>query len=89
MAFSPAPDLQWSLAIDTFGPARGDYGFAVFNGKYHKQFLKAGLPFVFEGRHKSSGHLVVQRDCVFVTLDVLVERDDLYFYRVLSRGLLR
>ncbi|UTH47604.1 DUF91 domain-containing protein [Loktanella salsilacus] len=71
LAFSPTPDLQWSLAIDTFRQARGDYGFAVFNGKYREQFLSAGIPFVFEGRNRTAGHLVVQRNDVFAALDVL------------------
>lgn len=75
LAFSPAPDLQWSLAIDTFRQARGDYRFAVFNGKYHEQFLSAGIPFVFEGRNKTSGHMVIQRNNVFAALDVLAGCD--------------
>lgn len=68
LAFSASPDLQWSVAIDTFRPARGDFGHAVFNEKYHTQFVARGIPFVFEGRNKTSGHLVVARDLVMPTL---------------------
>jgi hypothetical protein len=75
LAFSAAPDLQWSVAIDTFRAGRGDYGHAVFNGKYHTQFVEKGIPFVFEGRNKTSGHLVVARDTVIPTLKALSDFD--------------
>jgi len=75
LAFSPTPDDQWSLAIDTYSVARGDYGHAVFNGKYHEQFLATGLPFEFEKRNKTAGHLVVSRDRVIPTLEHLAEFD--------------
>lgn len=71
LAFSPSPNLQWSLAIDTFRPTLGDFGFGVFNGKYHEQFLRAGIPFAFEGRNKTSGHLVVERARIFAVLEAL------------------
>ena len=51
LAFSPGSTGQWSVAIDTFNLRRGTLGFGVFNGKYHEQFLRAGIPFVFEGRN--------------------------------------
>ncbi|SLN19338.1 hypothetical protein PSA7680_00697 [Pseudoruegeria aquimaris] len=68
LGFSPSPDLQWSVAIDSFRPARGDYGQAVFNGKYLAQFEAKGIPFVFERRNRTSGHLVVARERVLPTL---------------------
>lgn len=75
LAFSPSPDVQWSLAIDTFRPASGDYGFAVFNGKYHEQVQRKGLPFAFEGRNKGAGHLVVKRERVLATIEALAGFD--------------
>lgn len=75
LAFSPSPELQWSLAIDTFRPARGDYGFAVFNGKYREQFERMRIPFVFEGRNKGAGHLVVQREQVIPIIEALADFD--------------
>ncbi|WP_141655889.1 endonuclease NucS domain-containing protein [Roseibaca calidilacus] len=71
LAFSPGSGGQWSLAVDTFRAGRGDYGHAVFNGKYHEQFAAAELPFVFEGRNKTAGHLVVTRQHVISTLEAL------------------
>ncbi|MFD0980433.1 endonuclease NucS domain-containing protein [Tropicimonas aquimaris] len=71
LAFSPRPDTQWSVAIDTYRPGREDYGFAVFNGKYQAQFVSAGIPFKFEGRNKGAGHLVVARPHVITTLRAL------------------
>lgn len=68
LAFSPTPDRQWSIAIDTFNPRRSDYGSAVFNGKYQAQFIAAGLTFKFEARNRGSGHLVVARQHVIQTL---------------------
>lgn len=68
LAFSPNPSGQWSVAIDTFNVRSGDYGHAVFNGKYQEQFLSADIPFTFEKRNKSSGHLVVSREHVVPTL---------------------
>ncbi len=75
LAFSPDVAGQWSLAIDTFNPRRDDYGFAVFNGKYHEQFLQAGIPFVFEGRNRTAGHLVVTRELVLPTIKALAGFD--------------
>lgn len=71
LAFSPGPGGQWSLAIDTFRAGSGDYRHAVFNGKYHEQFVAAEIPFVFEGRNKTAGHLVVKRADVISTLIAL------------------
>ena len=75
LAFSPTPETQWSLAIDTFRPARRDYSFAVFNGKYQEQFGHAGIPFVFEARNKGAGHLVVSRKEVIQTIKKLANFD--------------
>ncbi|KHA53115.1 endonuclease NucS domain-containing protein [Sulfitobacter geojensis] len=75
LAFSPDPGKQWSVAIDTFRPGKGDYGVAVFNGKYQAQFFNADIPFSFEGRNKSSGHLVVARQDVIPTLKALAGFD--------------
>jgi len=75
LAFSQGPSMQWSLAIDTFRAGGGDYGHAVFNGKYHEQFVAEAIPFTFEGRNKSSGHLVVERAQVIPTLKALSSFD--------------
>lgn len=71
LAFSPAPDLQWSVAVATFNPRRGDYGVAVFNGKYLAQFEAAGIPFKFEGLNRKAGYMVVARQHVLSTLQAL------------------
>ncbi|WP_170761143.1 endonuclease NucS domain-containing protein [Ruegeria lacuscaerulensis] len=75
LAFSPERGDQWSLAIDTFHAGRGDFGHAVFNGKYHEQFISAGIPFDFEKRNRTAGHLVVARDLVIPTLRLLSDFD--------------
>lgn len=75
VAFSPTPGGQWSLAIDTFRPASGNYGHAVFNGKYHAQFVKRGIPFVFEGRNQPASHLVVASQQVIPVIEALAEFD--------------
>jgi len=75
LAFSPSSGLQWSVAIDTFRASRADYSFAVFNGKYHEQFLRNGIPFVFEGRNKTSGHLVISREQVIPIIEALAGFD--------------
>ncbi|MEG3662778.1 endonuclease NucS domain-containing protein [Celeribacter halophilus] len=75
LAFSTTSSNQWSLAIDTFNPARRDYSAAVFNGKYQTQFVGAGIPFEFESRNKGAGHLVVARQNVIKTLQALSEFD--------------
>lgn len=82
LAFSPSEYQQWSMAVDTIRPASGDFGHAVFNGKYHMQFLSAGLPFKFEKRNKSAGHLVVAREHVLPTLAALSDFD----HEVLNLG---
>lgn len=64
LAFSPAQDEHWSLAIDTWRSGRGDFDSAVFNGKYRTQFNDLGIPFRFEARNKGAGHLEVTRDRV-------------------------
>lgn len=75
LAFSPSAGQQWSVAIDTFKENRADYGFAVFNGKYHEQFLRHNIPFSFEGRNKTAGHLAVAREQVISVMEALAEFD--------------
>jgi len=75
LAFSPDPTKQWSLAIDTYCPKWRDYGAAVFNGKYHAQFVDADIPFSFERRNKGAGHFVVARNDVIPTIRVLSNFD--------------
>lgn len=75
LAFSPTPDFQWSLAIDTWKPNRGDFGFGAFNGKYQTQFLQHGIPFRFEKRNKGAGHMEVDRELVLPTIRKLATFD--------------
>lgn len=75
IAFSPSSETQWSLAIDSFRPASGDFGVAIFNGKYQAQFLASGIPFTFEARNKGAGHLVVARQNVIPTVRALAGFD--------------
>jgi len=75
LAFSTTANNQWSLAIDTFNPAREDFSAAVFNGKYQAQFRDAGISFKFEGRNKGSGHLVVARKDVIKTIQAISNFD--------------
>ncbi len=73
LAFSPTREQQWSLAIDTFSKSKGDFGFAVFNGKYHEQFVRHDIPFKFEARNKGAGHLVVERQSILPTIRQLAD----------------
>lgn len=75
LGFSPSPTLQWSVALDSYKAAKSDFGVAVFNGKYLAQFESAHIPFRFEGRNKSSGHLVVSREYVIPTVQQLSNFD--------------
>ena len=75
LAFSPTPDFQWSLAIDTWKPNRGDFDFGAFNGKYHTQFLQHDIPFRFEKRNKGAGHMEVEREMVLPTIRKLATFD--------------
>ena len=68
LAFSPTRICQWTIAIDTVSANRDDYGFAVFNGKYRRQFDTHGIVYEFEKRNRASGHLVVARERVLPTL---------------------
>jgi hypothetical protein len=68
LAFSPTPDFQWALAIDTWKPNRGDFDFGAFNGKYQTQFLQHDIPFRFEKRNKGAGHMEVDREHVLSTI---------------------
>ena len=75
MAFSPTPEDQWSLAIDTVRKNGSDFGKAVFNGKYHEQFLRTCVPFTFEKRNLGSGHMEVARPEVIPTIRKLADFD--------------
>ncbi len=68
LAFSPTRTDQWSVAIDTVTPGGDDYGKAVFNGKYHRQFRERDVPYAFEKRNRGAGHMEVARPHV---LDVI------------------
>ena len=82
LAFSPTRENHWSMAIDTFRKSSGDYGHAVFNGKYHRQFVQHNVPFEFEKRNRGAGHMVVARDHVLTTLSLSLRLD----HRVLYLG---
>ena len=83
LAFSPTRENQWSMAIDRFSESSGDYGAAVFNGKYHSQFVQHEVAFEFEKRNRSAGHMVVAREYVLSTLRLLCNLDHrvLYLHR--------
>ena len=80
LAFSPTRESHWSMAIDRFSESRGDYGAAVFNGKYHQQFVKHGVPFEFEKRNRTAKHMVVAREHVLPTLRLLRNLDHRVLY---------
>lgn len=80
LAFSPTRENQWSLAVDTYREGRNDYDFGVFNGKYHKQFQERSVPFKFEARNRSAGHMVVAREHVLPTLRLMGELDHSVLY---------
>ena len=82
LAFSPTRENQWSMAIDRFSRSRGDFGAAVFNGKYHEQFVQHGVAFEFEKRNRTAGHMVVASNHVLRTLRLLRKLD----HRVLYLG---
>ena len=82
LAFSPTRENQWSMAIDRFSRSRGDFGDAVFNGKYHEQFVQHGVAFEFEKRNRTAGHMVVASNHVLRTLRLLRKLD----HRVLYLG---
>ena len=82
LAFSASDQHRWSVAIDTFNPNIGDYGHAVFNGKYRQQFDEHSIAFDFEKRNKESGHLVVPREAILETIQVVGGFD----HRVLRAG---
>ena len=75
LAFSPKRENQWSVAIDTFRKSSGDFGHAVFNGKYQEQFVQCEVPFDFEKRNRGAGHMVVVRERVLSTLRLLRDMD--------------
>ena len=80
IAFSPTRDQHWSVAIDSYNPNKGDYAHAVFNGKYHEQFVERGVPFDFEKRNTTAGHLVVKRDDVLATVRLMKDFDHSVLY---------
>jgi hypothetical protein len=75
LAFSPTRENHWSVAIDSFSESKGDFAHAVFNGKYHHQFLQHGVPFEFEKRNTGAGHMVVARPHVLETVALLGKLD--------------
>ena len=81
IAFSPTRDKHWSLAIDTVNSAGLNYGKAVFNGKYHEQFLRQDIPFSFEKRNTGSGHMEVSRDQVLPTIRKMLTFDHGVLYK--------
>jgi len=80
LAFSPTREQQWSLAVDRLTADKSDFGIAVFNGKYHQQFLDADFPFRFEKRNTTSGHLEISRDHVFDAIALLKNFDHSVLY---------
>lgn len=82
LAFSPTQEGQWSIAIDSVNTSGDDFGVAVFNGKYRRQFDLHGIHYKFEKRNRKSGHLVIDRGRVLPTLQAVAEFD----HTVLSRG---
>jgi hypothetical protein len=86
IAFSPTREDHWSMAIDRFNPKSGTFGAAVFNGKYHHQFVQNDVPFEFEKRNVGAGHMVVQREQVLPTLTLLgsLDHEVLYLRRTES-----
>ncbi len=75
LAFSPQRDDHWSLAIDTVSPSGDDFGHAVFNGKYRRQFEEHRVSFEFEKRNTRAGHMVVARDDVLKTIRLVANLD--------------
>ena len=80
LAFSPTRENHWSMAIDSFNSKRLTFGDGVFNGKYHSQFNKYKIPFHFEKRNKSSGHLIVKRNNLFLAIKKLIILDHSVLY---------
>ena len=68
------------MAIDRFSESSGRYGAAVFNGKYHSQFVQHGVRFEFEKRNRGAGHMVVARADVLPTLRLLRNLDHQVLY---------
>ena len=75
LAFSPTKENQWSLAIDTFNPNSKKFRFGVFNGKYRTQFDKYKVPYKFERRNKTQGHMEVSREKLFMAIKTLSKLD--------------
>ena len=75
LAFSPTREGQWSIAVDSVNARSDDFGIAVFNGKYRRQFDLNGIQYEFEKRNRTSGHLVIDRDRVLPTLQAVAAFD--------------
>jgi hypothetical protein len=71
---------HWSVAIDSFEIGRLDYRSAVFNGKYQQQFRSRGIPFEFETRTQTAGHMVVSRPHVLSTIGHMSEFEHSVLY---------
>lgn len=86
LAFSPTRDKQWAVAIDTINSDGSNYGKAVFNGKYHEQFKKNGIEFLFEKRNTGAGHMEVARHQVLETIRKMSNFDHSVLYKNKSSG---
>ena len=80
LAFSPTRYSQWSVAIDSVNSSGEDFGKAVFNGKYHHQFVKRDIKYDFEKRNRKSGHMEVKRPDVLPTISILAQFDHSVLY---------
>ena len=80
LAFSPTRENQWSVAIDSVNTKGDNYGIAVFNGKYRRQFDEQGIEFEFEKRNLASGHLVIDRPRVLSTIQTMADFDHSVLY---------
>lgn len=85
LAFSPTRTCQWAIAIDSVNANRDDFGVAVFNGKYRRQFDTHGIVYEFEKRNRASGHLVVARESVLPTLQAAAGFDHSVLSLIRSR----
>ena len=81
LAFSPLKERQWSIAIDALNGEGSDFRFAVFNGKYNAQFEADKIPYSFEKRNRTSGHMEVQRSNFYGVLARLRNMDHEVLYQ--------
>ena len=84
LAFSPTREDQWSVAIDTVNASGDNFGKAVFNGKYHQQFVERDIAFEFEKRNRGAGHMEVKRPDVLPAIRLLARFNHSVLY--LGRG---